>query len=140
MSQILSPTYNTGVSRTRWANTGVSVGTASTTLLTLDLSGLAGLVAIHLSNTGATALNAVTVSVKGHTSGAAFVSYLTSSDLSTGDAISGKLIQVSTDPTTLAGGADSVFTIDASGVDQMVIAATVAAGTGTVSAFALVSP
>lgn len=140
MSQVLTPTYNTGVNRTRWANVGVSVGTSSTTLLTLDLSGLAGLVAIHLSNTGATALSAVTVSVKGHLSGAAYVSYLASSDLSTGDPISGKLIQVSVDPTTLAGGSDSVFTIDASGVDQMIIAATVASSTGTVSAFALVSP
>jgi hypothetical protein len=140
MGQLLASITRDGIVHTRWSNEAVSVGTSSTTLLTLDLSGLAGLVTVHLSNTGATALSAVTVSVKGHRSGAAYVSYLASSDLSTGTAIDGKLVQVSTDPTTLAGGSDSVFTIDASGVDQMIIAATVGSGTTTVDAFALVSP
>lgn len=111
------PTYG-GV-----ANGVVMAAATETELGSMPLSGQCNAMTLNVVNNGANPFTAMRIQTQAHPN-ALFKDYITSAELNTGTPVQNKLVQVSSNPTTLAAAADANITIQINGAYAVRVLAT----------------
>lgn len=117
----------------QFEQSALAVITSATPSSDMQLDGRFERAVVELSNAGgAASLNACKIQAKAHPNGDWF-DYITSAELNTGTALAGRLLLVSTNPTTLAASAASRIVIDTTALFAIRISMTTASGTATIT-------